>query len=142
MDSDGTAFGYERAAKIQLITQDTRFSIITQIVAHPQGLPSLVELDTKLDEHKSTLYEHLQKLSDSDVVTRYEHTDEDYPQNAPRVFYGMTPTGYSIVRDSTAFDDISTLRDQYEPPTELQEYDTVPRPDGARTLDDLEHARD
>lgn len=138
MSSPKPSFGYRRAAKLRVMTQDTRYSIINTVVAHPLGLPSLVELDIALDEHKSTLYEHVHSLIDADVLTRYEHTDDNYPQNLPRVFYGLTPTGYSIVKESTAFDDISTIRDSHAIPESQRKYLDVERPDDAKTLTDLE----
>ena len=138
MSSSGRTFGYKRAAKLLLMAQETRFGIINAIVAHPDGLPSLVELDIVLDEHKSTIYEHVQSLISSDIVARYEYTGEDHPQNLPRVFYGLTPTGYSIVTQSSAFDDISAIRDANSHADDIAEYVSLDRPDNALSIHDLE----
>ncbi len=132
-----TSFGYERAVKIRAMAQNTRHDIVSHIAAHPEGLPSLVELDAALPANKSTLYGHLDMLTEKQVLVRYERDSENCPQNAPRVFYGLTPTGYSIVKESAAFDDIEALQEQYDAPSETESHEPV-RPPHAQTISDLE----
>lgn len=122
----------KRLAHLRLITQDTRAQMLCLIRGHPQQLPSLVELDALLDEHKSTLYEHMGLLIDAGLVTRYtDSTAADGGTKTPYVFYGLTATGYQLLRTSTVFSDATVLETEFTQraaAANIEEYTTLPRP--------------
>ena len=62
---------------IHFITQQTRFSLISDILAHPQQLPSMYELE-ELNPSVSdaTVYKHIQKLIDASIVTEVALDDD------------------------------------------------------------------
>ena len=54
---------------VHFITQQTRFWLLSDILAHPQQLPSMYELE-ELNPSVSdaTVYKHIQKLIDAGIV--------------------------------------------------------------------------
>src|SRR6056297_3785992 len=79
---------------VHFITQQTRFSLISDILAHPQQLPSMYELE-ELNPSVSdaTVYKHIQKLIDAGIVEEVALDDDQRRQGYPRKFYGLSEAG-------------------------------------------------
>lgn len=121
-----------------LLTQDTRFQIIQNILAHPESLPSLRELEYVVDKGRSTIYEHLETLEKAGMTDRFELEEADRDQ--PSTFYGLTPYGIRVVDDLDLFNDLDLLQEIYaamDKPAEVQAYEAAPRP-GKATQEELE----
>ncbi|WP_435067608.1 hypothetical protein [Haloplanus sp. C73] len=115
-----------------LVTQDTRFQIIQNILAHPESLPSLRELEYVVDKGRSTIYEHLKTLEENDITTQFEY--EDAGRDQPSTFYGLTPYGLRVVDELNLFNDLDLIRAMYESmdkPEEVEAYENAPRPEKA-----------
>lgn len=131
MNINRSSIDAQRVSHLRLITQKTRSKMLCLIRGHPQELPSLVELDIVLDEHKSTLYEHMRLLIDAGLVTRYVGESEDDGSKSPYVFYGLTETGYELVETTTVFPNAAVLKDDYQrliAGTAAEEYTELDRP--------------
>ncbi|PHQ37508.1 hypothetical protein DJ69_16680 [Halorubrum persicum] len=121
-----------------LLTQDTRFQIVQNILAHPESLPSLRELEYVVDKGRSTIYEHLETLEKAGITDRFELEGADRDQ--PSTFYGLTPYGIRVVDDLDLFNDLDLLQEIYvamDKPAEVQAYEAAPRP-GKATQEELE----
>ena len=72
MSSDlGTAGEMESREIVHFVTQQTRFALITNILQHPDQLPSMYELEgLNPSVSEATVYKHMQKLIDAGVVSR------------------------------------------------------------------------
>jgi DNA-binding transcriptional ArsR family regulator len=114
MTTKGASIDTQRISHIRLVTQDTRAKMLCLIRGHPKELPSLVELNRLLDEHKSTLYEHMELLIDAGLVSRYISDTKDDGSKSPYVFYGLTPMGYELQQSTNVFPDVETLKAEYK----------------------------
>lgn len=133
MDTNMGSVDMRRMDYLQLITQETRANILRVIRGHPQKLPSMVELDLLLEEHKSTLYEHLSQLIDKGIIVRYMASTEQ-EDKSPYVFYGLTPLGYDLVESTTVFESAEEIREEYQNRAagcEISAYERLPRPQEA-----------
>jgi|AntDeeMinimDraft_4_1070355.scaffolds.fasta_scaffold01211_4 tetratricopeptide (TPR) repeat protein len=120
-----------------LITQDTRFQIIQNILAHPETLPSLRELEYVTDKGKTTIHEHIETLEEAGVVER--HKLENANVDDPSTFFGLTPYGLSVVDQLDLFNDLGLIREMYssmDKPQGVKDSEDAPRPEKA-TLEEL-----
>jgi Fe2+ or Zn2+ uptake regulation protein len=72
---------------VHFITQQTRFSLISDILAHPQQLPSMYDIE-ELNPSVSdaTVYKHIQKLIDAGIITEVTLDDDQHRQGYPGSF--------------------------------------------------------
>jgi len=69
---------------VHFITQQTRFSLISDILAHSQQLPSIYEpeaLNPSVSD--ATVYNHIQKLIDAGIVKEVALDDDQRRQGYP-----------------------------------------------------------
>ncbi|MFC6988655.1 PadR family transcriptional regulator [Haloplanus sp. GCM10025708] len=120
---------------IHFITQQTRFSLITDILAHPQQLPSMYKLE-ELNPSVSdaTVYKHIQKLIDAGIVKEVTLDDDQRRQGYPWKFYGLTEDGREFLETHNLLAAEKTLQQIYEAisdkPEKMVKYENAPRPDG------------
>ena len=56
--------------RLNVVTQETRFSLIQDILGHPSGLPTLKELDyVNPSRSQTTIRQHLQRLVEAGIVS-------------------------------------------------------------------------
>ena len=119
---------------IHFITQQTRFSLISDILAHPQQLPSMYELE-ELNPSVSdaTVYKHIQKLIDAGIVTEVALDDDQRRQGYPWKFYGLTEDGREFLETHNLLAAEETLQQIYDTiadkPEKMVKYENAPRPD-------------
>ncbi|AXG08476.1 helix-turn-helix domain-containing protein [Haloplanus rubicundus] len=120
---------------VHFITQQTRFSLLNDILAHPQQLPSmyeLVELNPSVSD--ATVYKHIQKLIDVGIVKEVALDDDQRRQGYPWKFYGLTEEGREFLKDHKLLAAEETLQRIYETisekPKKMIKYENAPRPDG------------
>ena len=80
----GAAEGMELRELVHFVTQQARFALITDILAHPTQLPSMYEreaLNPSVSE--ATVYKHIQKLIDAGVVKEVALDDGQRRQGYP-----------------------------------------------------------
>ena len=119
---------------IHFITQHTRFSLISDILAHPQQLPSMYELE-ELNPSVSdaTVYKHIQKLIDAGIVEEVALDDNQRRQGYPWKFYGLTEDGREFLETHNLLAAEETLQQIYDTiadkPNKMVKYENAPRPD-------------
>jgi DNA-binding PadR family transcriptional regulator len=119
---------------VHLITQQTRFSLISDILAHPQQLPAMYELE-ELNPSVSdaTVYKHIQKLIDAGIVKEVALDDDQRRQGYPWKFYGLTDEGREFLEAHNLLAAEDTLQQIYDTisdkPEKMVKYENAPRPD-------------
>lgn len=117
---------------LHIITQETRFILLQNILGHPEQLPSIPEL-TLLNPNKNegTIYQHLKRLIDVDVVEVYTLPSNQRELDLPFKFYGISKEGeaflnrYDIFESDEALHDIYTHVDRSE---RMKRLESAPRP--------------
>jgi DNA-binding MarR family transcriptional regulator len=132
----GTAAGMETRELVHFVTQQTRFTLINNILQHPAQLPSMYELE-ELNPSVSdaTVYKHIQKLIDAGIVKEAALNGDDRRQGYPWKFYGLTAEGREFLEDHNLLAAEDTLQRIYETisdkPEKMVKYENAPRPDDA-----------
>lgn len=119
---------------LHFLTQETRFHLVVNIIQHPEGLPSLYELEQcNPGLSESTVYKHLHKLVDAGVVETVELPQEERTQGLPWKFYGLTDEGRAFLEEHTLLQAEGTLHDVYDSiadkPEKMRRYEAAPRPE-------------
>jgi DNA-binding PadR family transcriptional regulator len=120
---------------VHFITQHTRFSLLSDVLAHPQQLPSMYELE-ELNPGVSdaTVYKHIQKLIDAGIVKEVALDDDQRRQGYPWKFYGLTDEGRAFLEEHSLLAAGETLQRIYDTisdkPEKMVRYENAPRPDG------------
>lgn len=89
-ESLGPHEGEERE-RLDIALQNTRFVLLQNILGHPSQLLSLKEFD-KLNPSKSkeTIYQHLERLAEADIITVYTLAPDRRKRDRPYKFYGVS----------------------------------------------------
>ena len=117
---------------LNVVTQETRFVLLQNILGHPQQLPSLKEL-SYVNPNKSdgTIYEHLRTLIDTGIAVAHELPSDERSRDLPYKFYGLTDDGRDFLDEHGLLRAESTLREAYEAvekPERIERYETASRP--------------
>jgi len=119
---------------VHFVTQQTRFSLISDILGHPQQLPSMYELE-ELNPSVSdaTVYKHIQKLIDAGVVKEVALDDGQRRQGYPWKFYGLTDDGREFLEAHNLLAAEETLQEIYQTisdkPEKMVKYENATRPE-------------
>ena len=119
---------------LHFLTQRTRFAIVSNILQHPEGLPSMYELE-QLNPSVSdaTVYKHVQKLVDVGIVEEIKLPDDERRQGYPWKFYGLSEAGREFLEAHNLLAAEETLQQIYETisdkPEKMVKYENAPRPD-------------
>jgi Fe2+ or Zn2+ uptake regulation protein len=69
---------------VHFVTQQTRLALITNILQHPEQLPSMYELEeVNPSVSDATVYKHIQKLIDAGIVKEVALDDDQRRQGYP-----------------------------------------------------------
>ena len=118
---------------LHFLTQRTRFAIVSNILQHPEGLPSMYELE-QLNPSVSdaTVYKHVQKLVDAGIVEEMTLPDDERCQGYPWKFYGLSEGGREFLEAHNLLAAEETLQRIYETisdkPGKMVKYENAPRP--------------
>lgn len=129
----GTTDDADTRELVHFVTQQTRFTLITNILQHPQQLPSMYELD-QLNPSVSdaTVYKHIQKLIDAGIVTEVALSTDDHRQGYPWKFYELTDDGRAFLEEHNLLAAEETLQQIYDTisdkPDKMIKYKNAPRP--------------
>ena len=136
MSSDlTTAKGTKSRELVHFVTQQTRFALINNILQHPEQLPSMYELE-ELNPSVSdaTVYKHIQKLIEADIVKEVALDDDQRRQGYPWKFYGLSEEGQEFLKEHNLLAAEETLQQIYETISDKTEkmvkYENAPRPEG------------
>ncbi|WP_276248627.1 helix-turn-helix domain-containing protein [Haladaptatus sp. YSMS36] len=127
----GETDGFDTWTALKLITQDTRASLISDIVGHPEGMPSVPELDyTNPNIGRSAIEGHLRKLTDAGVVEAVEFPKGERRRDLPYKFYRITPEARELFDRNNLFSE-DVWRETYakvKKTPEIREIESMPRP--------------
>ena len=121
---------------VHFITQQTRFSLISDILAHPQQHPSMYELEElNPSVSEAVVYKHVQKLIDAGIVEEVALDDNQRRQGYPWKFYGLTEEGREFLEEHNLLAAEETLQQIYDTisdkPEKMVKYENAPRPEEA-----------
>lgn len=104
-EETGDVEGFDAWEAMNVVTQETRASLIADIVGHPEGMPSIPELDyANPDVGRSAITEHLDRLADADVIERVEIPAGERSRDLPYVFYEITDEARRFFDRNEVFD--------------------------------------
>ncbi|WP_224333787.1 ArsR family transcriptional regulator [Haloprofundus halobius] len=125
-----TAFDTWRA--LQRATDKKRADILTDIVGHPVGAPSVEELDYMNPPlSDDSIRRHLNTLTDVDVVRVREFKPGSRIRGYPYQFFELTPEARDLFDRNGLFPEDAWKR-QYaavEKTSRIKELESMPRPD-------------
>ncbi len=119
---------------LHFLTQETRFAILGNVLQHPEGLPSMYELEQlNPGVSEATVYKHVQKLIDAGILEEAALPDNERRQGYPWKFYGLTEEGQAFLEEHNLLAAEETLQRIYESisdkPEKMEKYEAAPRPD-------------
>lgn len=128
---------------LNLVTQETRFTLIQNIVGHPKEMPSLKELDyVNPSKSKSTIRDHLDQLIAAGIVESVELADDHRQRDLPYRFYRLTDSARQFLADHELLRAEDTLQQMYsmlETTPQIEKYLDAPRPGDERDTDETAH---
>ena len=118
--------------RLHVVTQERRYNLIADILGHPQGLPSLSELEyMNPPVERTTIQDHLQRLIEIDVVATVEIPVGERSRDLPHVFYGLTESGTQLLNEHGLLNEEDAWKALYarvEKTEKIQKYQNAPRP--------------
>ena len=119
--------------RLNVVTQETRFVLIQNILSHPKQLPTLKELDyVNPSKSQTTIRQHLQQLVDAGVVEEVLLLEDRRKNDLPYKFYGISESGRQFLDEHKLIRAQDTLREIYdrvEKTDYIERYETAPRPE-------------
>ncbi|MCU4801739.1 helix-turn-helix domain-containing protein [Halobacteria archaeon HArc-gm2] len=119
--------------RLNVVTQETRFALLQDIIGHPSELPTLKELDyVNPSKSQTTIRQHLQQLVDAGVVEEVLLPEDRRQNDLPYKFYGISESGRPFLEEHNLLRARETLREVYdrvEKTDEIERYETAPRPE-------------
>ncbi|QLG50846.1 PadR family transcriptional regulator [Natrinema halophilum] len=133
----GTPEGANARELVHFVTQRTRFALLSNILQHPEQLPSMYELEQlNPSVSEATVYKHVQKLIDAGVVEAVSLPEDERRQGLPWKFYRLTDEGRAFLDDHNLLEAEETLQRIYETISDKSDkmvrYENAPRPDRHR----------
>jgi DNA-binding transcriptional ArsR family regulator len=121
------------AQRLNVVTQETRFSLLQDILGHPSELPTLKELDyVNPSKSQTTIRQHLQRLVDAGIVEEVLLPEDRRQNDLPYKFYGISESGRQFLAEHNLLRAQETLREIYnrvEKTDDIQRYEAAPRPE-------------
>lgn len=117
-------------AVAEALSEESRRDIVADIIAHPEGLPSMKELEFTTGLHRTTIHQHLGVLIDAAVVEAVEIPAGERRNGQPSKFYGITSTARDIFDRNNVFpeDHWQDLYERVDKPSEIEQAQAAPRP--------------
>ena len=119
--------------RLNVVTQETRFALVQDILGHPSGLPTLKELDyVNPSRSQTTIRQHLERLVEAGIIEKVELPDDRRQNDLPYTFYGISEDGHRFLEDHKLLRAEGTLREIYdrvEKTAEVERYESAPRPE-------------
>ncbi|MCL9817525.1 ArsR family transcriptional regulator [Natronocalculus amylovorans] len=117
---------------MQLLSQETRHSIIQALLGHPEVLASAAEINHFVpSKAKKTVEEQLDVLVAADILAIYNHTLNKQKRGLPWKFYGFTTHGTDILEDFNYLKAVPMARAVHQKtrkPEKIIRHETAPRP--------------
>ena len=129
----GSIEDIETRELIHFVTQQTRFTLLNNILQHPEQLPSMYELgQLNPSISDATVCKHIQKLIDAGIVEEAALPGDERRQGYPWKFYGVSDAGREFLDGHNLLEVEETLQRIYETisnkPEKMIKYENAPRP--------------
>jgi len=119
--------------RLTVVTQETRFALLQDILGHPSELATLKELDyVNPSKSQTTIRQHLQQLVDAGIVEEVLLPEDRRQNDLPFKFYGISESGRQFLDEHKLLRAQDTLREIYdnvEKPDDIKRYETALRPE-------------
>lgn len=119
-------------ATLRLVTQPTRAALISDILGHPEELPSIREFDyLNPDTKRSNIEYHLQQLIEGGIVEKVSLPKGERARDLPSTFYGLTDDGYDLLDRHGLLEERpvwKAVNQRVEKPPEIREAEALERP--------------
>ncbi|NGM70445.1 hypothetical protein G6M89_15795 [Natronolimnobius sp. AArcel1] len=115
----------------QFLTQETRYHIIQAVLGHPTHLATLDELEYLVPKNRSTIREHLDRLAEKQVMSKYTYRGDEAEHNDPREFWGVTSYGITLLDEYHYLRYVPVLRALQENlylTAKIERHQDAPRP--------------
>ncbi|WP_226483359.1 ArsR family transcriptional regulator [Natrinema amylolyticum] len=117
---------------MELLSQETRHSIIQVLVGHPKILASAAEINHFVpSKSKKTVEEQLDVLVDAEILAIYEYPPNKEKRGLPWKFYGFTEYGAGVLGDFNYLKGVPMARavhQQTRKPEKIERHEMAPRP--------------
>lgn len=117
---------------MELLSQETRHSIIQTLLGHPKLLASAAEINHFVpSKSKKTVEEQLDVLVGADILAVYEHPPNKKQRGLPWKFYGVTEYGAAVLEDFNYLKGVPLTRAVHQTtrkPEKITRHETAPRP--------------
>lgn len=133
-DAAGSGDEFEPWEALRLSTQENRANILADIVGHPEGAPSVAELDYMNPSlNEDAIRKHLQRLQDGGVIEELVVEPGDRVRGFPYKFYQLTADARQLFDRNDLFPR-EAWRRQYnrvEKTGAMKDIESMPRPERA-----------
>ena len=101
--------------RLTVVTQETRFALLQDILGHPSELATLKELDyVNPSKSRTTIRQHLQQLVSASIVEEVLLPEDRRQNDLPYKFYGISESGRQFLDEHKLLRARDTLRDIYD----------------------------
>ena len=119
--------------RLNVVTQETRFALLQDVLGHPSELPTLKELDyVNPSKSQTTIRQHLEQLIDADILDKVTLPKVRRKHDLPYTFYGISDSGRQFLTEHQLLRAQETLREIYDrvaKTDDISRYETAPRPE-------------
>jgi hypothetical protein len=117
---------------MELLSQETRHSIIQALLGHPEILASADEINHFIpSKSKKTVDEQLEVLVEAEIIAIYDHLPNKQKRGLPWKFYGFTECGADILGDFNYLKGVPMARAVHEKTRKhekIERHERAPRP--------------
>lgn len=119
--------------RLDVVTRETRFSLVRDIPGHPSGPSTPKEPDyVNPSRSRTTIRQHPGRLVEAGIIEKVELPEDCRQNDLPYAFYGISEEGRRFLEEHKLLGAKATLREAYdrvEKPAEIERYESAPRPD-------------
>ena len=130
-DREGNPLERQREL-MELLSQETRHSIIQALLGHPAVLASADEINHFIpSKAKKTVQEQLEVLVDAEILAIYDYPPNKDKRGLPWKFYGFTEHGADVLGDFNYLKGVPMARAVHQKtrkPEKIERHETAPRP--------------
>ena len=123
--------GLDESEVLDLVSEGRRASVIADVVGHPEGAPSLTELEyMNPNMGRESIVELVRGLVDAGIFEELTASEGAPSDESPGPFYRLTPESRELF-DKNGLYPKNAWRRQYErveKPPEIRELERLPRP--------------
>jgi DNA-binding transcriptional ArsR family regulator len=129
---EGATDSFDAWLALQRVTDSTRANIVADVVGHPEGAPSVDELDYMNPSLEAdTIRNHLKVLREAGVVEELTVPAGQRTRGYPYKFYRVTNAARDLFDRNGLFPEDAWQRqyERVEKTTEIKELEAMPRPE-------------